>query len=221
VIRMPKAYPVYDKIYQQALATIREYLATLPNLQLVGRNGQHRYNNQDHSMVTAMYAAENIHGAKHDIWEVNVDDDYHEEVNDSKQLTHAQRGGDRLVPQALDLDPLFEALKEAFARYDAVALGGAIGILMGMGLFALTAILLIAGGSNLGATLSLLSNYLPAYTVTWPGALIGFVDAGSMGFGFGYILARLINGTISLHERALIQRLEISAALESADEEAM
>jgi len=78
VVRMRKAYPVYDAHYRGAVATIRAYLETLPNLQQVGRNGQHRYNNQDHSMLTAILAARNVLGERHNIWDVNVDADYHE-----------------------------------------------------------------------------------------------------------------------------------------------
>jgi protoporphyrinogen oxidase len=80
VVRVPKAYPVYDATYKQALAVVREFLRTLPNLQLVGRNGMHHYNNQDHSMLTAMLAAENILGASHDLWEVNTEREYQEEA---------------------------------------------------------------------------------------------------------------------------------------------
>src|SRR3984893_12451966 len=76
VVRMPKAYPVYDRGYQGGLATVREFLATVPNLQLVGRNGMHRYNNQDHSMLTAILAARNIAGARFDLWNLHVDRDY-------------------------------------------------------------------------------------------------------------------------------------------------
>jgi protoporphyrinogen oxidase len=76
VVRMPKAYPVYDRGYQGGLATVREFLATVPNLQLVGRNGMHRYNNQDHSMLTAILAARNVTGARFDLWNLNVDRDY-------------------------------------------------------------------------------------------------------------------------------------------------
>ena len=80
VVRMPKAYPVYDSGYSAAVSTIREFVASrLPNLQLVGRNGMHRYNNQDHSMLTAMLAVRNITGANYDLWQVNVDEEYHEE----------------------------------------------------------------------------------------------------------------------------------------------
>jgi protoporphyrinogen oxidase len=81
VVRMPKAYPVYDGQYSGALRTIRAFLPTIPNLQLVGRNGMHRYNNQDHSMLTAMLAVQNIQGTSHDLWQVNTEEDYHEEVS--------------------------------------------------------------------------------------------------------------------------------------------
>ncbi len=78
---MPKAYPIYDSGYAQALATIRDFLETqLPDLQVVGRNGMHKYSNQDHSMYTAMLAVQNIHGARHDLWRVNADPEYHEEM---------------------------------------------------------------------------------------------------------------------------------------------
>ncbi|MCP2326801.1 protoporphyrinogen oxidase [Hamadaea flava] len=81
VVRMPKAYPVYDERYQRNVETIRDWLAgAVPNVHPVGRNGMHRYNNQDHSMMTAMLSAENIlTGAGHDIWAVNVEDEYHEQ----------------------------------------------------------------------------------------------------------------------------------------------
>ena len=86
VIRQPKAYPVYDTAYREAVETIAGWLKTLDNLQSVGRNGLHRYNNQDHSMLTAIYAARNIaadwQGARaprHDLWSVNVERAYHEE----------------------------------------------------------------------------------------------------------------------------------------------
>jgi len=79
IIRQPKAYPVYDTVYQDAVATISAWVDTIENLQCVGRNGQHRYNNQDHSMLTAMLAARNVLGADHDVWSVNVERSYHEE----------------------------------------------------------------------------------------------------------------------------------------------
>jgi protoporphyrinogen oxidase len=78
-IRVPKAYPIYDVEYAERVATIRRWLDPIVNLQQVGRNGLHRYNNSDHSMLTAMRAVENVlTGAGHDIWEVNAESVYHE-----------------------------------------------------------------------------------------------------------------------------------------------
>ena len=80
VVRVPKAYPMYDETYADRVATIREWLDPIENLQQVGRNGLHRYNNSDHSMLTAIRAVENyLGGSDHDIWTVNVDSSYHEE----------------------------------------------------------------------------------------------------------------------------------------------
>jgi protoporphyrinogen oxidase len=84
VVRMPKAYPVYDDVYRDNVDVIRRWFeAHAPNVHPVGRNGMHKYNNQDHSMYTAMLTVENIHGAHHDIWSVNVEETYHE-VDDER-----------------------------------------------------------------------------------------------------------------------------------------
>lgn len=92
VVRMPKAYPVYDDTYADALVQITEYLTEhASNLQLVGRNGMHKYNNQDHSMLTAMLAVENIQGASHDLWSVNAEEDYHEEIANKPSKLSGQR----------------------------------------------------------------------------------------------------------------------------------
>ena len=93
VVRQKKAYPVYDDVYAQRVQTIRDELAErFPNLHLVGRNGMHKYNNQDHAMMTALLTAENIVAGRalHDPWRVNEDAEYHEESGAS---------GERLVPQ--------------------------------------------------------------------------------------------------------------------------
>jgi protoporphyrinogen oxidase len=79
VVRVPKAYPYYDFTYKANVQTIRDYLAAeAPNVHPVGRNGMHKYNNQDHSMYTAMLTIENMYGSAHDIWAVNVEEEYHE-----------------------------------------------------------------------------------------------------------------------------------------------
>ena len=90
VVRMQKAYPVYDSGYVEALGIVRGFTDRVENLQLVGRNGMHKYNNQDHSMLTAMLAVRNILGGNHDLWSVNADQDYQEEV------TGKERGVDDL-----------------------------------------------------------------------------------------------------------------------------
>ena len=79
VIRALKAYPVYDGEYQGHLNVLRQYVSQFKNLQTIGRNGMHRYNNQDHSMLCGLYAAQNLLGAKHDLWDINTERSYYEE----------------------------------------------------------------------------------------------------------------------------------------------
>jgi UDP-galactopyranose mutase len=81
VVRMPRAYPMYDAAYRANVEVLRGWLSEhASNVHPVGRNGMHRYNNQDHSMLTAMLTVENLLGADHDVWQVNVEEDYHEET---------------------------------------------------------------------------------------------------------------------------------------------
>ena len=89
VVRMPKAYPVYDEGYQDHIKVLRRWIETnTPNVHPVGRNGMHKYNNQDHSMYTAMLTVANIvEGRSHDIWAVNVEADYHETSGDPNRGT--------------------------------------------------------------------------------------------------------------------------------------
>jgi protoporphyrinogen oxidase len=102
VVRMPKAYPVYDDTYLQAVDTIRDFVTDLPNLHLVGRNGMHKYNNQDHSMLTAMLSVKNILGANYDVWAVNVDNEYHEEITQEDQTDVSLIGATQpLVPKRI------------------------------------------------------------------------------------------------------------------------
>ncbi|HEX2190632.1 MAG TPA: NAD(P)/FAD-dependent oxidoreductase [Longimicrobiaceae bacterium] len=91
VVRVPKAYPVYDGAYRAHLEAVRAHLDPIPNLHLIGRNGMHKYNNQDHSMLTAMMTVWNMQGASHDVWEVNTDFDYHEEIRAPAAATGRSR----------------------------------------------------------------------------------------------------------------------------------
>ena len=79
VIRMPKAYPIYDASYRAHLMKVRAFVDVIPNLHTVGRNGMHKYNNQDHSMLAAMLTVSNMQGGSYDVWDINTDMDYHEE----------------------------------------------------------------------------------------------------------------------------------------------
>jgi protoporphyrinogen oxidase len=102
VVRIPKAYPVYDDTYKRGIEAIQAFLKDVPNLQLVGRNGMHKYNNQDHSMLTAILAARNILGSRYDLWRVNVDEEYSEEGGPINEETlRALETTQPLVPRAI------------------------------------------------------------------------------------------------------------------------
>jgi protoporphyrinogen oxidase len=220
IVRMPKAYPVYDPNYQASLATISSYLATISNLQTVGRNGLHRYNNQDHSMLTGIYAARNIAGEKNDVWSVNTEMDYLESSSSSSVQVGVPAGGhaggqtgvlagDRLVPAAvvggISPDALIE---QVFAKLDPIALGTAVSVVSGVGLFIASAWLLLKGGPVVGPNLSLLGQYLIGFQVTWPGALIGLVEASVWGFVIGYSMAFLRNWSLAAYASLVRHRAE-------------
>ena len=99
VVRQAKAYPVYDEDYRDHVATVRLDLErSFPTLHLVGRNGMHKYNNQDHAMMTAMLTARNILAGErvYDTWQVNEDAEYHEA---GAAGTQAALASERLVPR--------------------------------------------------------------------------------------------------------------------------
>ncbi len=102
VVRMPKAYPVYDSKYADAIKVIRKFLDGLNNLHLVGRNGMHKYNNQDHSMLTAMLTVKNIMGANYNVWDVNVELEYHEENDENREQMALLNMTQPLVPKRIE-----------------------------------------------------------------------------------------------------------------------
>jgi protoporphyrinogen oxidase len=173
VVRMAKAYPVYDSVYQSSLEVMRKFLDGIDNLQLIGRNGQHKYNNQDHSMLTAMMAAENVLGKTHDLWQVNVDEEYHEEITE-------------------------KVLMRVFARIDKSAFATALGSVAGLVVFLATIFLLLKGGEVVGPRLQLLGQYFIGYTVSLKGAFIGMAYSFFWAFLFGWLLAYARNVFVSL-----------------------
>jgi protoporphyrinogen oxidase len=106
VVRQRKAYPVYDDSYSDHLVTIRKELeGSFPTLHLVGRNGMHKYNNQDHSMMTAMLCAKNIIAGErlYDLWAVNEDAEYHESGTHSGGASGQRQVPKRIVPAAAEV----------------------------------------------------------------------------------------------------------------------
>jgi hypothetical protein len=217
VVRMPKAYPVYDAEYTRHLQTMRAWLDRFDNAFTVGRNGQHRYNNQDHSMLTGLYAARSVGGDRRvDVWAVNEDETFQEEVADADA---GRSAGDRLTPAAAKggRDGLEVILAGAFQRYDEVAFGGAIGI-TAMALLGLsTALLLLEHTEGFVPMLSLLGNYLFGYEVSWRGLLVGLVEVGVGGFGAGWTLAKLINLMTAIALRNLERRLAALTTLDAVE----
>jgi hypothetical protein len=177
VVRQSQAYPVYDQDYRDNLQIIKDFLNGIQNLQTIGRNGMHRYNNMDHSMLTGMLAAKNVLGEQHDIWNVNEDEEYLEE--------------DREDWAADSLST--ETLRRAFCRIDKLAFAVAIGAVSGLMVFIATLWLIIKGGAVVGPHLSLLSHLFVGYSVTVKGSFVAFAYSFSWGFLFGWLFAYLRN----------------------------
>jgi protoporphyrinogen oxidase len=214
VVRMKKAYPIYDHLYRESLSIVRGYLDTVTNLQTIGRNGLHRYNNQDHSMLTGIYAARNVTGERHDVWAVNTEKDYHETTVNSRSY----HSSDRLVPGPSDSSTVVDEMVEAvFARLDPIALGAALGLVSAVLLFLSTAMLLVKGGAVIGPNLSLLTHYLIGFKVSWTGAIVGLLEGAIVGFLIGYIFAYLRNIGMTAYATVIKWRSQREAPNEVLD----
>jgi hypothetical protein len=214
VVRQPKAYPVYDGEYEHHLQTLRDWLDGFDNLYTVGRNGQHRYNNQDHSMLAGLFAARNVAGAQLDLWSINEEQSFQEEVSEDEARVTGVR--DRLTPSRVE-GGIDELLRAAFALYDEIALGGAFGITASLGLAVLTVAQLLGSNQSFKPMLSLLGNYFFGFQVSWSGLVIGVTEVGLLGFAIGWAIAKLINLLIKGFERDLERRLATLATLEALD----
>jgi hypothetical protein len=176
VVRVPKAYPVYDSEYREHLDRVREFVDGLENFQTIGRNGLHRYNNQDHAMLTGILAVRNmVLGQANDLWSVNTDQEYHEEVRE---------------------DVLVTAVEPALVKLDRIALGVSLGITSGVLLFLATLLLVLKGGDVVGPNLGLLSQYFPGYRVTGAGSVLAL--------GYGFVAGFLAGWTFALMRNALV-----------------
>jgi protoporphyrinogen oxidase len=183
VVRQSKAYPVYDTEYRGNIEMIRAFTATIDNLQTIGRNGMHRYNNMDHSMWTGILAAQNIAGASHDLWNVNEEDVYLEE--------------DKLPN--IGKSPLKNTMGTSFARLDKLGFATAVGSVSGLLIFFATAWLVIKGGEVVGPNLLLLKQFFFGYTVTVKGAFIALIYTFVWGFLFGWLFAYLRNFVLGFY----------------------
>jgi len=207
VVRMPKAYPVYDSSYLESLEVIKQFLANFVNLQLVGRNGMHKYNNQDHSMLTAMLAVRNIRGANYDLWKVNTDKEYHEDISQAERtdvdelstLATTQPLHPRLFTIKNEKLTGLDLLIKAFARMDKFAFALAVGSASGLAIFVSTFWLILTGVDSRDPNFNLLGQYFIGYTVSLSGTLIGLGYCFLWGFIFGWLYAYLRNLSISVY----------------------
>jgi protoporphyrinogen oxidase len=193
VVRQSHAYPVYDSTYKKNLQTIRNYLGGFDNLQTIGRSGMHRYNNMDHSMQTGILAAKNCCGEHHDLWAVNEEKSYLEEVRIPREAP--------LIPE--------KVLIRAFARMDKLAFAVAVGTICG--LLVLTATLWIVGrgGDVLNSHLRLLGQYFIGYTVSVKGGFIAFGYSFFWGFLLGWLFAYLRNLFLAIYIYRIKKKAEL------------
>ena len=184
VLRQPKAYPVYDQNYFNRLGIIKEFIARFKNLQTIGRNGMHRYNNMDHSMLTGMMAIQNITGCKHDLWSVNEEEEYLEDEKNKRELQ-------QLVPERL--------LIRLFGRMDKLGFATAVGTVSALYMFLATIWLAIKGVPTGTPDIAFLGEYFAGYTMTIKGAFIAFLYTFFYGFLFGWMFAYLRNLLITFY----------------------
>jgi protoporphyrinogen oxidase len=199
VVRVPKAYPIYGSDYREALAVVREFVDSLENFRTIGRNGLHRYNNQDHAMLTGMLAVRSmVLGEEHDLWSINAEQEYHEQVRTTPHV-------DAVVE---------DEVARIFMRIDRVALGLSIGVLCGFGLFLTTLFLVLASGPVVGPTLGLLGQYFPGYSVTGLGSIVGASYGFVSGFVAGWLFAALRNVIMFVYLVAAYRRWQLRRILD-------
>jgi hypothetical protein len=199
VFRVPKSYPIYDSDYRISLDTLKKFVSSFENFETIGRNGLHRYNNQDHAMLTGMLAVRNLaFGEQNDLWSVNTDQEYHEEIRVEEELPLPDIG-----------EAVEGALARVFLKLDRQALGLSLGTFAGLFLFLATLILVLKGGDVVGPRLGMLSHYFPGYSVTVNGSLLGLFYGFITGFTCGWGFAFLRNATVFLYAAAIHRRAEL------------
>jgi protoporphyrinogen oxidase len=199
VFRVEKSYPVYDSDYRNCLGTVRGFVESLDNFQTIGRNGLHRYNNQDHAMLTGMLAVRNmVLGEQHDLWSVNGEQEYHEEIRTDTPV------GVQEVAEVIE-----ETITHVFEKLDPVAFGLSVGIIAGLGLFLATLALVLKDGGMVGSNLRLLNEFFPGYSVTPTGSVVGSLYGFVVGFLGGWGLAFLRNTVTFLYMAVISRRVQL------------
>jgi len=202
VYRVPKAYPIYDSDYYDYLQVVRSFVDQLENFQTVGRNGLHRYNNQDHSMLTAMLAVRNIvFGEKHNLWNVNADQEYHEEF---RPADNGELRSDGVLEEEM-----IENLTVVFQRLDPIAFGFSTGTIAGFFIFFTTLIMVLVNGPYSSPHLQLLANFIPGYTVSIGGGIVGMLFLFFLGFFFGWAAGYLRNLAVFLSAWFIYRNAEL------------
>lgn len=200
VYRVEKAYPIYASDYEAFLEPIKEYVGSLKNFQTIGRNGLHRYNNQDHAMLTGMLAMRNlVFGEKNNLWKVNAEQEYHEAVQ-------AHPGVE--VPDVTEV--IQGAFNRVFQKLDPLAFALSLGLTLGMTLCLATLVLTLKGGAVVGPNLKLLGEFLPGYTVTVAGSLVGLAYGFMLGVVGGGSFAYLRNMMLFLYLALVDRRIQLS-----------
>lgn len=201
VFRVEKTYPVYDSEYADHLDVIKQYLATLENFQTIGRNGLHRYNNQDHAMLTGMLAVRNmLYRESHNLWKVNAEEEYHEEVYEETESVQREM-----------VEAVQEAFTQVFPKLDPLAFGMAVGAVAGLALSLATLFLIAKGGNVVGPNLALLAQFLPGYSVTLPGVILALVYGFVLGGIAGWSVAFLRNAVFAAYLARVYRHAEQSA----------
>jgi len=199
VFRNEKAYPVYDAGYRDCLATVRTFVDGLENLQTIGRNGLHRYNNQDHAMLTGVLATRNLLlDQQNDLWSVNTEQEYHEQLLVGADVTP------EYLARILEL-----GLTKVFVKLDRVAFGLSVGAAAGLVLSLATLFVVLGGGPLVRPTLGLLGQYFPGYEVTWSGTVVGLAYGFVVGFVGGWSFAFLRNACLFLWVAVLSRRANV------------
>ena len=204
VFRVEKAYPVYDSTYQQHVEVIKSYINGFQNFQTIGRNGLHRYNNQDHAMLTGMHAVRNmLHGETTNLWAINAEQDYHEEVREVKDAV-AEKIINRVFPQV-------------FTKLEPLAFGTAFGVVAAVSWSFVTIWAAVNDLHKASLFLALLGQYLPGYDVSlFPGAVLSLVYGFVLAFVPGWLIASLRNSIMKLYIFGLVRQVEAESFEETA-----